>query len=93
MQTQEPQLQYRGRGTPVEWQSSSTRSLLTGCTHLDLAECVEAVHLVEQLQHGALDLTLASAVAVVALRANRVNLVCGTATTQAGRRSTADRWP
>lgn len=44
--------------------------------HLDLTECVKAVHLVEQLQHGALDLTLTARVAVVTLGADRINLVC-----------------
>jgi len=49
------------------------------CTaaRLDVAHGVEAVQLVEQLQHGALDLTLAAALRLVPLRADRINLVCG----------------
>ena len=48
--------------------------------HLDVPHGVEAVHLVQQLQHGALDLALAARLRLVALGANRINLICsGTA--------------
>lgn len=48
-----------------------------GHDHLHVPHGVEAVQLVEQLEHGALNLSLAARVRVVALRADRVDLVCG----------------
>mmetsp|Transcript_385 Transcript_385/g.996 ORF Transcript_385/g.996 Transcript_385/m.996 type:complete len:285 (-) Transcript_385:792-1646(-) len=46
-----------------------------GHDHLDVAPRVEPIHLVEQLEHCALDLALAAALAVVALGAHGVDLV------------------
>ena len=51
--------------------------MCTTVTYLDVAARVETVHLVQQLKHSALDLTLATRGAVIALRADRVDLVCG----------------
>jgi hypothetical protein len=59
--------------------AAAARSTLHACMRaacLHVAARVEAVHLVEQLKHGALDLALATRRAVVALCADRVNLVC-----------------
>ena len=47
-------------------------------TDLCVSPGVKSVQLVEQLQHGPLDLALAAAVAVVPLRTNSVNLVLNT---------------
>ena len=44
-------------------------------SHLGVSAGIEAVQLVEQLQHGSLDLSLAAAVAVVPLGAHRVDFV------------------
>ena len=46
-----------------------------GHDNLDVTAGVEAVELIEQLQHSSLDLPLAAAVAVIPLGANGVNLV------------------
>ena len=43
--------------------------------YLGVSAGIEAVQLVEQLQHGSLDLPLATAVAVVPLGPHRVDLV------------------
>lgn len=44
--------------------------------HLDVSDGVKTVQLVQQLQHCTLNLPLTTAVCVVSLRANRVNLIC-----------------
>ena len=44
-------------------------------SQLGVSAGIEAVQLVEQLQHGSLDLSLAAAVAVVPLGAHRVDFV------------------
>ena len=59
--------------------SSSTQRNRSSSTHLDIGEGIKAVQLVEQLKHGALDLTLATAVRIVPLGAHGVNLICSAA--------------
>ena len=44
--------------------------------YLDITTGIKAVHLVEQLQHGALDLALSARLRLIALGANGVNLIC-----------------
>ena len=43
--------------------------------HLHISAGIEAIQLIEQLQHGSLDLPLTSAVAVVSLGSHSVNLI------------------
>mmetsp|Transcript_11513 Transcript_11513/g.19647 ORF Transcript_11513/g.19647 Transcript_11513/m.19647 type:complete len:296 (-) Transcript_11513:709-1596(-) len=43
--------------------------------HLDVCTRIEAVHLVEELEHGTLDLALAAGGGLVALRPDRIDLV------------------
>lgn len=43
--------------------------------HLNISHCVKAIHLVEELQHGTLDLALSAALAVIALGTDRINLI------------------
>jgi hypothetical protein len=45
-------------------------------TYLDVAARVKAVHLIQKLKHGALNLTLTTRSAVIALRANRIDFIC-----------------
>ena len=63
-------------------QERAERARGAACARLDVAARIEAVHLVEQLQHGALDLALAPALALVPLRADRIHLICSAAVTQ-----------
>ena len=55
-----------------EWMCAYNEQIL----HLDIAAGVKAVHLVEQLQHGALDLTLTARLGLIALGADGVHLIC-----------------
>jgi hypothetical protein len=49
--------------------------------HLDITHGIKPIQLVEQLKHGALDLTLSTTVCVIPLCADCINLICTPACT------------
>jgi hypothetical protein len=49
--------------------------------HLDVSHGIKAVHLVEQLQHGPLDLALSPRLRLVSLRPDGIHLICITSPT------------
>ena len=69
--------------THPQQRSLTSRSPQSHSTHLDVCEGIKAIQLVQQLQHGSLDLSLPAAVCVVPLGADGIDLVC---------RGTTVRW-
>ena len=56
--------------------SQRRQSTRTRRACLDIATGIEAIHLIQQLQHGPLDLALAAGLRLISLGPDGVNLIC-----------------